>query len=111
MTKTNEIKFFKSAWGYEQTNIDFYVVVKETARTVTLVKVDNTYNVIDGHATEVTPDMDDALKVIEMFNQDKKSVETFRRTFKKGPALPTVGIDNYKNATEWQGLKAVATTR
>ena len=30
---------FKSSWGYDQTNIDFYQVVKTSAKSVWLVKV------------------------------------------------------------------------
>ena len=29
-----------SSWGYEQTNVDFYEVVKVTAKTVTLIPIE-----------------------------------------------------------------------
>lgn len=31
---------FVSSWGYEQTNVDFYEVVKATAKTVTLISIE-----------------------------------------------------------------------
>lgn len=31
---------FVSSWGYEQTNVDFYEVVKVTAKTVTLIPIE-----------------------------------------------------------------------
>ena len=32
--------FFYSSWGYEQTNVNFYIVTKTTAATITLAKVE-----------------------------------------------------------------------
>ena len=31
---------FVSSWGYEQTNVDFYEVVKVTAKTVMLIPIE-----------------------------------------------------------------------
>ena len=105
------MKFFKSAWGYEQTNIDFYVVLKETAKTVTLAEVTKDYKVIDTQNTEVKPDMENAKKVIETYNKDKKAVKAIRRTLKTCFAEPTVKIDGTKYASLYQGNKAVETLR
>ena len=31
---------FVNSWGYEQTNVDFYEVVKVTAKTITLISIE-----------------------------------------------------------------------
>ena len=31
---------FVSSWGYDQTNVDFYEVVKVAAKTVTLIPIE-----------------------------------------------------------------------
>lgn len=112
MTNTNtEMKFYKAAWGYDQTNIDFYVVVKETAKTVTLVEVEKDYKALDTQNTEVTPNIESAEKAIEAYNNDKKSVKAIRRTIKTCFATPTVKIDGSKYASLYQGNKAVETLR
>jgi len=40
---------FYNSWGYEQTNIDFYQVVKTTAKTITLRKIKSTNNDYNAH--------------------------------------------------------------
>lgn len=105
------VKIFKSAWGYDQTNIDFYVVVKETAKTVTLVEIGKEYNQVNYTTTEVKPDMVEAKKVIEAYNKDKKSVDAFRKTLKTCFATPTVKIDSIRYASEFTQDNATETIR
>jgi hypothetical protein len=40
---------FYNSWGYEQTNIDFYQVVKTTAKTITIQKIKGTSNDYNAH--------------------------------------------------------------
>lgn len=106
-----DIKIYKSAWGYEQTNIDFYVVVKETTKTVTLAEIAKRYKDVDTQNTEVTPDIENAEEVVEAYNENKKSVKTIRRSVKSCFAEPTVKIDGIRYASLYQGNKAVETLR
>ena len=48
-------RFFISQWGYEQTNIDFYKVVKATAKSVYVTKVKTIRKDIDSWNYEATP--------------------------------------------------------
>ena len=76
------MKFFKSAWGFDQTNIDFYVVLKETAKTVTLAEVTKNYKVIDTQNTEVKPDMENEKKLLKHITKIKKLLKQLEEQLK-----------------------------
>lgn len=44
-----------SSWGYEQTNVDFYEVVKVTAKTVTLIPIERKVQLKGFMRYEATP--------------------------------------------------------
>ena len=47
-----------SSWGYDQTNVDFYKVIRRTPHTIDIVELRN-HTVLDkGPYTEVIPDPD-----------------------------------------------------
>jgi hypothetical protein len=83
----------ESSWGYDQTNVDFYQVVKSTASTVTLRKINAKTVAGDGWTGKVTPikdDFDDA--------------EPLRRKVKDGwNGEPYVKVKSYAMAHRWDG--------
>ena len=40
----NNAEYFVSTWGWEQTNVTFYKVIKRTAKTVTVIEVGSKRN-------------------------------------------------------------------
>lgn len=48
-------EFFVSQWGYEQTNVCFYKVLKRTAKMITILAVRSNRNYIDGVNYEAVP--------------------------------------------------------
>jgi hypothetical protein len=89
---------WESTWGYDQTNADFYQVVKVTAKTVTLQQV----GTVDKHDSRTytghsVPDT------------SKHKGEPFRRTVKTVFGNPGVSINSYAFAEPWDG-KPIATS-
>lgn len=83
---------FYSMWGYEQTNVDFYEVVKVTAKFVTLrevntVKTEN--KMFTGHAAPIPGSY--------------RNDETIRRKVLDYGREPLVSITSYANAYLWDG--------
>jgi hypothetical protein len=81
-----------SSWGYDQTNVDFYEVVKATVKTITLrqIKADRT----DGEAWgnySVSPKAGQYIG------------DPFRRTPRKWSSRLAVSINSFANAYEWDG--------
>ena len=82
-----------SAWGYEQTNVNFYIVVKATEKTVLLQEIGSNY----GRADEfmcgtATPDP------LELHGKP------FRRKIGRSwRGEPCVSITDYENAYQWDG--------
>ena len=83
----------ESMWGYDQTNVDFYQVVKTTAATVTLRKLNTKTVDGDGWTGKVIPIKDDFGKA-----------EPLRRKVKDGwNGEPYVKIESYAFARPWDG--------
>lgn len=82
---------FASSWGYDQTNVDFYQVVKTTAKTLTLRQIEQKVVSGEGSPSE---------KVVPRPNKfllNKKPLN--RRLSKYGG----VKIHDYENAYPWNG--------
>ena len=77
---------FKSSWGYEQTNVDFFVVVSITKKTITLQKVKAVVVEASDMRGRVVPGTEPIGK-------------PFRRTFKHG----AVKVDYCSYAYPWNG--------
>jgi hypothetical protein len=80
-----------ASWGYEQTNVDYFVVVKTTAKTVDLQECGaRTVPEVHGGASRerVAPD------------PDRRFGPVFRRTPSEGNI---VMIESYKSAHPWNG--------
>jgi hypothetical protein len=91
-TATAEVKIgsiFASSWGYDQTNVNFYRVVRCTAKTVTLQEVQNKYVESGDMVGKVIP-------------SDIPKGATFRRTVKYYSA-PSVAIEDFAHAYLWHG--------
>ncbi|WGD37569.1 hypothetical protein [Lysinibacter sp. HNR] len=83
---------FYSSWGYEQTNIDFYEVVRVTTKTVTLRPIGaSRTETISAMSGTVTP------KPGEFTGQE------FRRTIINYGDAPMVRINAIANASLWEG--------
>lgn len=77
---------FTSQWGYEQTNVSFYRVVRKTAKTVTLEKV----------SSVITEQGDMRGKVIP---GETATGKQFRRSLRG----EWVTIESYESARLWDG--------
>ena len=97
MTNTSNIKnateFFVSQWGYEQTNVDFYKVLKRTAKTVTLIKCNSRRTYLDWANYLSVP--------VDAIAEGAKA---FRRTIRNGyKDCEAVSINSYASAYAWDG--------
>jgi len=88
---------FKSSWGYDQTNIDFYKVVKTSAKSVWLIKVGQEILSESIYGEEVVPA--DGYEI--------------GKTFVRRPQFygedPYVSISSYAGASVWNGKPATQT--
>ena len=89
--ETNSI--LKSSWGYDQTNIDFYEVIK----------VKNDWATIQKIGQEIVENMPEYMgeKVIPAI--DYKIGKPFRRKITTFSSGDYVGIHSYSAASVWEG--------
>jgi hypothetical protein len=87
---------WNSSWGYDQTNVDFYQVVKVTAKTVTVRKIGKVTEELTGRFTGTV------MPVADSFDPRK---EAFRRTFNdySGKTNLTIKINESEYAHPWNG--------
>ena len=98
--------FLVSSWGYEQTNIDFYRVVRVSDSSVWLQPWSSQVSEVAGWASEyVVPG--DSAKVVSKYEWDengcRKLVESgdapvFRKKWQNG-----VSLNSYSGAWPWNG--------
>lgn len=89
--KANDILY--SAWGYEQTNVNYYKVIKATKKTVLLQGIGSNYSRADDFMCgTATPDPEEL--------RGKPFRRKIGRTW-RGELC--VAIDNYENAYPWDG--------
>lgn len=84
------------AWGYDQTNVDFYQVVKSTAKTVWLRAIDKKVVMAVNHGGDVMP-------IINRFS----TANVFIKRVKANGTIK--GYDEYHCLQKWNG-KPVAFT-
>lgn len=82
---------FVSKWGYDQTNVTFYMVQKVTAKTVTVIQVGNR-NV--DHNLQGYKAMPDTTRT---FGKPK------RKTVKLWSGIPVINMESYETAHLWDG--------
>lgn len=85
--KINSILY--SSWGYEQTNIDFYMVIERRGITVTLQKIGQ--NIIERSRND---------RGLCMANEDMKIGEPFKKRISK---YGYVNLNSYSYASLWDG--------
>lgn len=101
-------KYLDSVWGFEQTSVDFYVIVKETAKTLWYVPV-NKNSKPNGYGYDVAPDMEQGRKIVEDYQADPKSVDgvlSGRKSFLTGNVSVKVKRTDSR-ASLWNGKPKV----
>lgn len=110
MEKSNNLvgKYLDSTWGFEQTNVDFYVIVKETAKTLWYAPVDKSSKP-NGYGYDVVPDIDQGQKIVDAYQADPKSVDgvlSGRKSFLTGNVSVKVKRTDSR-ASLWNGKTKV----
>lgn len=91
------------SWGWEQTNIDFYKVVKTTAKSISVLKVKSEYDPIANMVDNVTPT--DELASFDVFNSKHEEGKPLR-------VMTNVAYPSIKDhmIEKWNEQKLVATS-
>lgn len=101
MDKLTVGKILYSRWGYDQTNIDFYEVIKVTPKMATVQAIGQRATRTDeyGMIERVVPNQNDrkGKTYTRKIVQDKYNNEEFVR------------ISNYENARPWDGRSKTQT--
>ena len=95
-TKNKAPEYFVAQWGYEQTNVTFYKVLKRTAKTVTLIEVKSRVTYIDAVNYLAVP-------IDEIANKAKAFRRKIMDCYKNCDA---VSLNSYANAYKWDGTAA-----
>ena len=101
-------KYLDSTWGWEQTNVDFYVIVKETAKTLWYVPVD-TCSKANGYGYDTVPDINQGQKIVDDYQNDPKSVDDVlfgRKSFLTGNVSVKIKQTDSR-ASLWNGKPKV----
>ena len=85
-------EYFVSQWGYEQTNVCFYKVLKRTAKMITILAVRSNRNYIDGVNYEDVP-----------VDESPSWAEPIRRKLHKWGDKECASISSYETAFPWSG--------
>ena len=92
--------FFEESWGYDQTNIDFYQVVRVSASGKSIWLRHVASDVVGGR---VAPRRD-------AFTEDHRFGVVFRRKLSAGWAgAPWISLTSYSGASLWDGQPAYDT--
>ena len=83
-----------SSWGYEQTNVDFYMVTRVTPASVYVVKVNKSVNRTGTSADRAMPCPD---------RTRYRTAEPMRKKVKTYSGRQYVTICDYASAYEWDG--------
>lgn len=84
-----------SSWGYDQTNIDFYLVTRATEKTVWLNQLES--NKINDGPMSMTG------KATPAYKNGKPVLRLNRDTIKRRIKFNLVRITDYKSAFLWDG--------
>lgn len=93
MTENQALKVgdvLEASWGYDQTNVDFYKVVKATAKTVWLKSLKQTY-------VSAASSLSEFVSASDEFESD----EVYKRKVHFGSYGPAVRMTQYKFAYLW----------
>lgn len=93
-------KILECSWGYSMTIVDFYIVIKETNKTLTIQEIGRKDTVSTGFLSgTVMPDPD---KKLENIQRVVKRIGTDGKTFYKG----SLGRQMMHWLDEWDGKPA-----
>lgn len=115
ITATADLKvgdYLVSQWGYDQTNITYYLVIGTTAKTVRLREMRNTAVEVTGYLSERVVPSDEPMTVTEWNAQTGERTQVIRelrRTIKTDGSEPYVKISDYEYAYPWSGHAKTAT--
>ena len=115
MTKENGSnvgKIMVSEWGYDQTNIDFYVVVRETKASVWIAPIAfGSYESVGYDEHNVTASKKQAQQIVEQYQKDSKSVQgvEMHRKMKNSDEL-ACWVSSFAIATEYHGEELLETS-
>jgi hypothetical protein len=84
---------FWSSWGYDQTNVDFYKVIKRTPTTVTVVQV----------PTEIVGDPNKPQVEVRPGPGEKPRGKGGRKKLKTYSGTPYITLSTYEDAYLWDG--------
>ena len=98
-TQNKAAEYFVSQWGYEQTNVSFYKVLKRTAWTVTLIEVKQRRTYVDRMNYVAVP-------VDELAPQAKPFRRKLRESFSNGEFYDYVWVNDCEKACKWDGTAA-----
>ena len=90
-------EYFVSTWGWEQTNVTFYKVIKKSAKTVTVIEVSsNRIYTENGHYVAMPSD------------ENPRWAKVMRKKIKNcslsGDAKEDfINVSSYSNAYRWDG--------
>jgi hypothetical protein len=88
-------QILSSSWGYEQTNVDFYQVIKVSASQVTIKEIHSEHVSEDGFMTgKVMP-------LPNVFKEEEKEIRRKFRSYSKDNY--SVSVTSYKYASLWNG--------
>lgn len=100
--KTQKVKmnkYFVSQWGWEQTNVTFYKVIKETAKMVTVIEVsaERKYNAW-GNYVAVPSKSDESPRWAKMMRKKIKNFSSDKSLWQD-----CIEINSFSNAYRWDG--------
>lgn len=95
---------FYSSWGYDQTNIDFFEVVKVSGAMVTLQKLARETSQDDGCGSMTGKVIPILGKVaVEYPGANPVPVKPIKRKVRVYPSGPCIRIESYATAWPWDG--------
>lgn len=88
----NTAEYFVSTWGWEQTNVTFYKVIKRTLKTVTVVEVSSKRNYTAPMEYTAVPT-----------DEVPRWAKVMRKKVKNYNNEDFITINEYSNAYHWDG--------
>lgn len=89
-----------NSWGYEQTNVDFYVVTKVTARQITVVRCGNKSAGNHGFMSDTTvPDVGR----LDHADTRRLTIKQYQTQPEAIPVVYIVSPNNYYSFSKWDG--------
>lgn len=91
--------YFVSQWGWEQTNVTFYKVIKETAKTVTVIEISSEREYTAwGNYVAVPSKSDKSPRWAKVM---RKKIKNFSSD--KSPLQDFIEVTSFSNAYRWDG--------